>query len=343
MDPFITPMVVFAIVLGWLICKHIDLRVEQRRAATPSALDQLKRREVEACKHPEEDLVEIRSDAFKKGELVATLCTKCDKQLGPEVWQAFMDRKFKAWVLETQTREERDAEREAKLAELRAEQADLEMLTDAALQEFLRDAGVTLSKMRWGVSDSQDRKRREIIENCAKWRKELDRRGVKKVPSWKRQLEEELPPKKSDFVAGEHYLPVSPKFSNFTEEFDRIRIEVQRLEASATRHEWEVETLKRRALGGKAWGAGAPVRTIATVPHEEALSFEEMVQQGWARAAPPVQKSNGWVGQDFFLRDDHDITMQVNFPSMKLYNEWRFLDENARIEVKPAPKVSWDW
>lgn len=46
--------------------------------------------------HDECELVDIRSDAFKPNELVATLCITHDEQLGPEVWRRKMDRELAA-------------------------------------------------------------------------------------------------------------------------------------------------------------------------------------------------------------------------------------------------------
>lgn len=273
-----------------VVTKMIGQRIHEARRPRRAPAPELNQKW--ACKHPEEGLLEIRSDVMKKGELVATLCTACDEQLGPEVWQAVMDRKFDEWTRETQTKLQADAVREAKNAELRAEQADLEMWTEAALQGFLRDGAATLAKMRWGVSDSQDRKRTELAANCKKWRGELERRGVKEVPSWKRRLEEKLgqPKTKQEFSAGGIVVPVVPKFENFIAEqiralarasglpasyirglnsdqfvrmqesvakrhigIDKMRAEVDLLTASAARHEAEVEALKRRAIGVEPW------------------------------------------------------------------------------------------
>lgn len=305
-----------------------------------------------ACKHPEDSLLDVRSDVMKKGEIVATLCTKCDAQLGPEVWQAVMDRKFDEWTRETQTKLEVDAAREAKNAELRAEQADLEMRTEAALQGFLRDGAATLAKMRWGVSDSQDRKRTELAANCKKWRGELERRGVKEVPSWKRRLEEKLlAADKNEYDASSLYVQVAPKFDNFiTEQVkalsratsmpesyllgltadqfsamqeavakrdgginfaadyllpqinavmrktnDQLRVEVQRLEASAARHEREVKALQDRAtVELTAWGRVEPVRTLSE-PYRETWGLSDWRSAGWEQMDAPLTKSDDSV------------------------------------------------
>jgi hypothetical protein len=42
-------------------------------------------------RHADHGLVDIRSNAFKPNELVATLCITCDVQLGPELWQKKLD------------------------------------------------------------------------------------------------------------------------------------------------------------------------------------------------------------------------------------------------------------
>lgn len=237
-----------------------------RRKSALRGRENLRPLVLDACKHSDEHLLDIRSDAFTKGGLVATLCTACDKQLGPEVYQAAMDRKFSAWILESQTKEEADAAREAKNAELRAEAADLAALDLDLLKYFLSDARESLRGMSWGVSGEQDAKREEIQANCKKWRGELERRGFKEEPSWKRKLEATIRPTSPQFSAGgvvadRIYVPVVPKFDNFAQEVllpqvdaimqktnDRLRAEVQLLEASATRHEEEVEALRVRAL-----------------------------------------------------------------------------------------------
>lgn len=165
----------------------------------------------DACKHPEDSLVEVRSDAFRKGELVATLCTECDAQLGPEVWQAIMDRKFDEWTREHQSQEEARAARDRAAAEKAAEQADLAAISTEKLQGFLEDAGKTLGGLSWGVSGEQDARREEIRKNCAIWRAELRRRGVKEIPSWHRKVQEKLTPKRAPEVDMDSlYVQVMP-------------------------------------------------------------------------------------------------------------------------------------
>lgn len=339
MDPFITPIVTFVIVLGWLICTRLDERAKWRRDSKATALDQLKRHEVEACKHPEESLLEIRSDVFTKGELVATLCTACDGQLGPEVWQAVMDRRFDEWTREHQTKLELDAAREAKNAELRAEQADLAALETDVLQYLLADAKEDLSKMKWGVSGSQDRKRTELAANCKKWRGELERRGIKEVPSWKRRLEEKLLPKREfsagGIVADEIYLPVLPKFDFVTEmlkpqveavakrndELIAKTFQLQLLEEHVEQTERDTQALlERAAVELYAWGQAEPV---ARIEQEEAMSFSRMIEVGWRRAGSVIVTDQGWYRQKFFLDEDHSITCETNFRTARDYDAWR--------------------
>lgn len=48
------------------------------------------------CRHPDVALVDVRS----AGELVATLCTACDAQLGPEVWSDLKQRELETLLVE---------------------------------------------------------------------------------------------------------------------------------------------------------------------------------------------------------------------------------------------------
>lgn len=76
-----------------------DLREQrEKRRLTNHALkaEPAKKELPKKCSHPESALVDIRSDVFSPKELVATLCTACDEQLGPEVWQKILDRELAA-------------------------------------------------------------------------------------------------------------------------------------------------------------------------------------------------------------------------------------------------------
>jgi glutathione S-transferase len=283
-----------------------------------TALDQLIRHEVEACKHPEESLLEIRSDVFTKGELVATLCTACDGQLGPEVWQAVMDRRFDEWTREHQTKLEADEAREVKNAELRAEAADLAALSVDVLQYFLSDGKETLAKMRWGVSPAQDAKRTELANSCQKWRAELERRGIKEVPSWRRRIDEKLAAKnsnKEDFDA-----------SSIAEEFLRPQ-----LEALTKRADLIVGTTYQNLITSNiqmiARTYCIPEVQIRQSPIYRLSSIMQLHQAGTlSREAALAILEN-----DDEIREAYEVST------------WGSVEPVRVIEVKPAPKVSWDW
>jgi hypothetical protein len=276
----------------------------------------------DACKHPEESLVEVRSDVMKKGELVATLCTKCDEQLGPEVWQAIMDRKFDEWTREHQSKEEARAMMDRLNAEKAAEQAELEAVDTALLQHFLDDASQTLGTMRWGVSDAQDAKRREIAANCKKWRAELERRGVKEIPSWHRKMQEKLLPNRAPKVdAGSLYVQVTPNLDLFRQVAKELgnenaqlkerlgelqakdhKEQLADLQATADRHTKRAAELQRQFndwLNEKA--SPEDLATVAKIKLEamlepanvEAAGLSDWRDCGWVQVAPPVTTTYG--------------------------------------------------
>lgn len=66
--------------------------------------------------HDAHELLDIRSDAFSPGELVATLCVTCDAQLGPEVWKRKADRELAA--LEAPVEDAEPARKQMSLGEV---------------------------------------------------------------------------------------------------------------------------------------------------------------------------------------------------------------------------------
>lgn len=110
MEPFSLVVVTILTVAG-LICKWLDVRHACRKRERE--LDSEERSQFvrdhwvdidivpkKTCKHPDDKILPIHSDAFEKNGLVATLCLACDSQLGPEVWRDKMGRELAAFEKE---------------------------------------------------------------------------------------------------------------------------------------------------------------------------------------------------------------------------------------------------
>jgi len=104
MEP-ITFLVMAGLAVGGLVCKWLDRRTERRRKNR--LLDQIVDdcwvdivAPKKSCKHPEDKLIPIHSDAFEKNGLVATLCLDCDGQLDAKVWRDKMGRELAAFEKE---------------------------------------------------------------------------------------------------------------------------------------------------------------------------------------------------------------------------------------------------
>lgn len=106
-------IVVTALLVGLVV--GVPTWLERRHQLGDAAKRQLGRIDTA---HDEHELVDIRSNAFAENELVATLCITCDKQLGPEVWQAKMTRELAALEAPRKTLQAENAELRAKTDEL---------------------------------------------------------------------------------------------------------------------------------------------------------------------------------------------------------------------------------
>jgi hypothetical protein len=254
-----------------------------------------------ACKHPDDQLLDIRSDAFTKGGLVATLCQACDEQLGPEIYQALMDRKFADWQHEIASKDEQEAERKRIADDLRAEQESLRRLRVDQLQLFLADGKKTLAGLRWGHDEKTNAVRVELSANCKKWREELERRGIKETPSWRRNLQDKLnQTHERKFSAGgvvDAYVPVQPDLRRLTQMYElglvskelileRIELERQNAHLIAERaiQTSFAEAVLRpqvEAIQIRVHGKAQPIRTTTEETYKEHWGLSDWLAANW--------------------------------------------------------------